>query len=287
MAVILDYLEVHKTATSAELRRRLEENDFSCSERTLERLKEEMKDSFGLELVYEDKAYRLQVNPNPAQDWLYKMIEAVREVDFYQRAIEDHRFQERILYEETVKPALYNNLAPIFEAIIKSSRIEFTYHFFDSDRYVPMTIEPYLLKKYQQRWYVIGYSDYSKGIRSYGLDRISELNILNDRFTFADYKSIIENYNSIVGLNYSNEPVRMVLRAFDEQRRYLAEVPLHHSQKPIASEDNWTDYEYIVRPNFELMQQLMRIADQSVIMEPEDMRSELSEKLRAALKKYE
>lgn len=286
IGIITDYLDVHGSATAEKLKTRLEEYEMAASDRTFERLKVEMRDSFGLELVYRDNEYILKRNPNPSQDWLYKIIETVREFDFYKLALEDPKNQSRILFEEAEKPSYYKNLAPIFEAIIKSLKISFIYHFFDSDRFIPIEIEPYLLKKYQQRWYVIGYSSYVDDVRSYGLDRINELLVTDTKFMFDQYQRIIDNYRSIVGLNHSKKPVRMVLRAYDLQRKYLAEVPLHYSQKQIGEGPNWIDFEYHLRPNYELMQQLFRIADQSEIISPMFLRKELIDKLSGVAKNY-
>lgn len=286
IGIILNYLDVHKTATAEQLLSRLKEHEMAASERTFERLKADMQNDFGLELVYENHAYTLRRNNNPSQAWFLNMVDIIREMEFYRHALEHPEYQNRILHEESNKPNFYHHLAPIFEAIVKSRKISFTYHFFNSDQWIEITMEPYLLKKFQQRWYVVGRSDYHGEIRSYGLDRISELKISKDTFNFKGHKELIAKFNSIVGLNYSHEPVRMVLRAFDLQQSYLNELPLHHSQKVIAKGENFTDFEYHLRPNFELMQQLMRIADQAVVLEPSDLKQAMKNKISDALKLY-
>ena len=287
IGIILDYLEVHKSATAEQLMNRLKEHEMASSERTFERLKSDMFIDFGLELVYENQAYILRKNSNPSQAWFLNMVDIIREMEFYKNAIEHPLYQNRILYEESNKPNFYYHLAPLFQAIVKSRKISFTYHFFDMDQWIDISMEPYLLKKFQQRWYVIGRSDYHGEIRSYGLDRISNLHTLKDTFNFKNYIELIAKFNSIVGLNYSNQPIRMVLRVFDLQQYYLQELPLHHSQKEVSRGENWTDFEYHLRPNFELMQQLMRIADQAVVLEPLELRNQFLEKMRNAMKLYE
>ena len=63
-------------------------------------------------------------------------------------------------------------LDPIIKAIRQKQVLKITYHAFHSEKDHHHDIHPYLLKEYRNRWYLIGFHDYFREIRIYGLDRI-------------------------------------------------------------------------------------------------------------------
>ena len=285
MATVLDFIESRGSATAKEIITRLKEKELPDSQRTFERLKDEMRDSFGLELVYEKPVYRLVKHEHPAQDWLFHMIQAVTELDFFKAAINNPRYQKRILFDESEVPTYYHHLQDIFEAIVKQRRIKFTYHFIGIDRIYESELEPYLLKKHRQRWYVVGRSILKDDLRNFALDRMQDVVVSDESFKFEGYAEVAENYSQIIGINYSGELCKVVIRAFDIQSRYLSKVPLHHSQEVVGTGDDYIDYSYDLRPNYELKQELMRISNQIRVMEPEWLREEVVEMLEEGIRK--
>lgn len=66
-------------------------------------------------------------------------------------------------------------LGPLLNAIRQKQVILLTYKAFYSRKSTPHVFHPYLLKEYQNRWYVFGYEEYWDAFRIYGLDRITEI----------------------------------------------------------------------------------------------------------------
>ena len=63
-------------------------------------------------------------------------------------------------------------IGPLLNAIWRKKVVRILYHGFNKPKPYPQTLHPYLLKEYRHRWYIFGYNDYWKELRTYSLDRI-------------------------------------------------------------------------------------------------------------------
>lgn len=177
----------------------------------------------------------------------------------------------------------------ILEAIKDRKEISFEHiSFYHTDRKEPKahTIKPHLLKEYQNRWYVVGES--GDNFRVFGLDRIENLQVLDNK----PFQNKTEKANEIllhtVGLNFSdNEPTRVVLHFHKSQKPYLESLKLHRSQEEIedGSKEFYT-IKLFVSYNFELKQQLLKYGSLVEVLEPAFVREDIKLELRRALQVY-
>ena len=56
---------------------------------------------------------------------------------------------------------------------------------------------------------------------------------------------------------------------------YLESLPLHHSQRIIAQDDESITFELNVRPTFDFYQALLAQTDMAEVLEPESVRQEM------------
>jgi predicted DNA-binding transcriptional regulator YafY len=145
-------------------------------------------------------------------------------------------------------------------------------------------IIPCLLKRYQNRWYIIGKNNGGR-TGTFGLDRIASLKILTK--TFEEVEIIIpDSLDSVVGLDYSGTPARIVLSASPLQAKYLKSLPLHSSQTIVKESRKETIFEYNLIPNYELVQAILRLGSQVKVLEPETLRYEIITSLTETLRQY-
>ena len=69
----------------------------------------------------------------------------------------------------------------IIEAMKENRRIEIEYKQFGNDYSSTFLIEPYCVKLFEGRWYVLGKNNFGK-VRVYCLDRIRDLDTLDETF---------------------------------------------------------------------------------------------------------
>ena len=177
----------------------------------------------------------------------------------------------------------------ILEAIKARKEIRFEHtSFYHTERKAPKThtIKPHLLKEYQNRWYVVGETD--AGFRVFGIDRLSGLQILDNKPFRNKTDEANEKLYHTVGLNFSaHEPTRMVLRFHESQKPYLESLKLHNSQKIVEEDlEGFYTISLFVNYNFELKQQLLKYGSLLEVVEPDFVREDIKNELKKAVAAY-
>lgn len=95
---------------------------------------------------------------------------------------------------------------------------------------------------------------------------------------FHDYFGVIPDQNV--------KAERIVLRAYSPMDNYLRTLPLHHSQKEIATEKQSALFEYHVAPTHDFIQTILKEGHELEVIEPNSLRKTIHEALAMALKRY-
>ena len=76
-------------------------------------------------------------------------------------------------------------------------------------------------------------------------------------------------------MNDATEVERIVIRAYGYERFYLRDLPLHKSQKEIDQGENYTDFEFFMRPTIDLSYHLLSSSDHIKVLEPKWLADEI------------
>lgn len=193
---------------------------------------------------------------------------------------------ERVEVEDV--PSAREFLPTVLEAIRASSNVVFTYAGFNRSRAErDIVFSPYFLKRYKQRWYMLGRRAKDGGIRTYALDRIKALIISQDKFVLPAGVTSEDYFGNVIGITTSKAPVRTVrLRATPRQAKYLRALPLHSSQQEEVHDD-YSIFSYQLQLNYELVHEIMSFGDAIKVLDPPELRIMVSEALRSALSRYD
>lgn len=145
-------------------------------------------------------------------------------------------------------------------------------------------ISPYLLKEYNNRWFLIGYDHDNNLITNLGLDRIHTIN-----------KSIVEYYTDpnfdaesyakdIVGVSLSQKAkkIKLKIKAHGRQKYYLDTKPMHTTQTMIKDTDEYGIFQMELIPNFELESKILSNIDTLEVMSPKAFKTRMIERLERA-----
>ncbi len=203
----------------------------------------------------------------------------------------DKKLQNRIIFENV--PSGHTWLTTITEAMRRNKVISITHQGFEQPSQSTFEVEPYFLKVVSRRWYLIARSPYlsenlGKDVyRSYALDRISKIKETSKKFTFNKDFDIKEYFKGITGIITSNSPIeRVVIKAYEVHPEYLRTLPLHPSQKEIESNDDYTIFEYHIKPTFDFYQLLLSQADHIEVLEPKSVRQNMKTLAESILSYY-
>lgn len=185
-------------------------------------------------------------------------------------------------------PSAREFLPTVLQAMQKSCMVNFTYAGFSHSR--PdrdILFAPYFLKRYKQRWYMLGYKEKSHDIRTYSLDRIQKMVITDVRFTMPPDEKAGKYFGHILGVTTSKAPTRRVeLRATPRQAKYFRALPLHPSQQE-EIHDDYSIFTYDLKLNYELVHEIMAFGDAVKVLNPTELRVMVTEALREALRQYD
>jgi len=175
----------------------------------------------------------------------------------------------------------------ILGAIKAKNRIQFMYQSFTATEPSIRRLNPYLLKEYRNRWYVIGKNELKNRIQTFGLDRISSMEVLDDKFNSDESFSADLFFKHSIGITAnSGEPKTIKIKADKLLAKYLISQPLHLSQKIEEQNDSFTIFSYFLLPTYELKMMVLGFGDEVEVLEPKELIEEVKETAEKLLKKY-
>ena len=198
-----------------------------------------------------------------------------------------HNMKDRILFEDIPYGTEY--LQTVIEAMQKSKELQIDYQQFYKHRET-YNIQPYAMKVYHQRWYVVGYIKELGCIRNIALDRTLEMNISDTPFTLPKNFNAKKYYANTVGIyvNDESKPTKVKIRAYGVQIEYLRTLPLHSSQKESASKyGEFCDFEYKLCLTPELSTHILSMGENVEVLEPVELREEIKRRICLIYKKYD
>lgn len=291
-ALIIDKLK-HKTYPSFESLSTFikDQKDMEFSERTLQRDIKAIREEFGIEIVYDSQRKGYYINwdesvSNPES--FLNFLEIVNTSDALSESLKDGKEALRYLHfgtSSTFKGIEY--LRDILFAIKNHRVIHLTHQSFDKHTTSSYELQPCLLKEYLNRWYVVGRVPETKDIRTFGLDRITSLQLGSDVFDHRKLPDVSKNFDNIIGLVYSENEIREVVLSFTPQQgKYIKSLPLHHSQQVLVDTDKEFRISLFLIPNFELRQQILMYGSAAEVISPPELRAEVKKELAKAVEKY-
>lgn len=265
----------------------LEDNEMPTSQRTLERDFQLLRNDFKIAISFDrhENGYYIDEESSLDSATLYGFLEIANTAELFNpknKAQQSYiQFQKHNLQKNT------HFLSPILEAINAKLKVELTYQTFYGDEARVHLIDPYLVKQYDQRWYVYGWSDAANECKTFALDRTLKLRKTNTSFK-KQKKDASEVFSQVVGVSILPQPVERVLLQFTRsQAKYISTLPLHHSQQEVTRSADYVTFEYWVIPNFELEQKILMQGPDVEVLEPKILREKIKKRLVEAAKIYD
>lgn len=193
---------------------------------------------------------------------------------------------DRIMFEEV--PSAREHLSTIIEAMKQSRKMEISYTpFYRIKTTAGIRIEPYFLRLFKQRWYLIGYNTGERKIKTYSLDRIGSSAILEETFDMPDNMSVADFFKDSIGITTSHgEAKEIIIRTDPEQAKYMRALPLHPSQQEQVC-DGYSVFRYHLCITYDLVKEILSNGDKMTVIAPPELRAMITETLHRALSAYD
>ena len=203
--------------------------------------------------------------------------------------------QDRILLQPA--PVEGDYLKMVIEAMKKSVKLAVDYRKYGDDEPRHLTFEPYCIKLFKQRWYILGHFhrnatadrpevDYF-GVFSF--DRILNMSLTDEKFQMDPSFNAQAYFEECFGVLVNDDTVaqRIVIRVFGDERFYVRDLPIHKSQREIGQGEDYTDFELFMRPTIDLSTHFVSRSFLIKVLEPQWLADEIHHMHMQAVLMYE
>lgn len=186
-----------------------------------------------------------------------------------------------------------NLIGSLFTAISNKQVLALKYHTFKDPQVKEVVVYPYLLKEYNNRWFlIVGVEDGT--ILNFALDRIDDFKPMPHIDYIEPDEDLESRFDDIVGVTlFKDKPTEDILLWVNEEGfQYVKTKPLHGSQRDVKGEEDKTMREKYPALqggrffrlqcilNYELEQLLMSKMNQLVVLEPATLKDSLINRIK-------
>ncbi|MBR0072880.1 MAG: WYL domain-containing protein [Bacteroidales bacterium] len=282
---LVDIIRRARRITLADIGERWQRTDLSegkpLSRTTFNRHRDAVEEIFGITIACDaDNRYYIVDNElfrtDAVQQWMLSTLTVSNIVG------EARGLHDRILLESI--PTEGETLRLVVEAMQHNVKVHLTYRTYRSNNLSDWTVEPYCIKLFRRRWYLLCRL-HDRGFLVLSFDRINSLELTGDTFAIDptfDANTFFAEYFGV--MTDDRVPLqRIVLRAFGNERFALRDLPLHHSQKLVEEGDDYVDFELKLRPTTDFLAHILSRGQWVKIISPDDIAQKINDLHKEAL----
>ena len=287
---IIQKLRICREATFQEIKDYLETQselsdfDLNISKRTFERDKNEIRSIFNvfIEFDYSRKVYFIADNEqNEINDRMFEALDLFNSLNMADSNAPYIIFEKR-------KPQGSEHLYGLLHAIKNRLLIKFTYKKFWDDDVSERIVEPYALKEAKSRWYLLAKDNKDGVVKTFGLDRIYDLDILKKKFVYPKDFNPNELFKYCFGIitNASKEPKEIVLSFEPFQGKYIKSFPFHETQKVIIDDKKEVRIKLKLHITKDFIMEILSFGDEVKVISPKSLINQISRALLNSFENY-
>jgi len=160
--------------------------------------------------------------------------------------------------------------------------ISFIHFSYQKRTFKHVIIHPFLLKEFDNRWYLIGYSENHGEVRTFGIDRISDPELLVREFEHMKQETRFEYLNDVYGVfpMKDRKKTEITIYANELSTHFFHAYPLHESQNMQKNSEGDSIITFQLIPSIELARYLLAQGSNVEILSPQWFKEE-TEKLKS------
>ena len=254
--------------------------------RTFFHYRDGVEDMFDINIVCDKSTFEYYIDDSGGEDNARLRSWLVDSASLSGMLSNAHDISDRIILESV--PSAREHLPVIIDAMKQNRRIRFSYKSYTRSQPTDgIVLEPYFVKIFKQLWYVIGMNVKDGAVKTYSLDRITQLNLLQDTFKMPDGVRPSEFFKDCFGIiTNKNKAKRIALRVEPTQAKYFRALPLHPSQMEEVH-DSYSVFTYWMRITYDLKEEIMSHGSSVEVLEPQELKLLIQNELRQALDNYQ
>ena len=259
--------------------------NIGFSKRTLQRDLKEIRNIFGIDIEYSASAKGYYISQDEIGNMNFeRMIEAFDMFNSLNLAQDLKPF----IHLESRRPQGTENIYGLLHAIKNKLQIKFTYKKFWEEESSQRHVEPYALKEFKSRWYIMAKDTGDAMLKSFALDRLSNLEITKAHYLQANLSQVEENYKYCFGIISPNDevPQEIVLSFTPLQGKFIKTLPLHSTQQVIKDTEEELQIKLKLFITYDFIMELLSHGENVRVIQPKALIKEVKQGLQDALDQY-
>jgi len=258
--------------------------NFNISKRTFQRYINDIRAIYKIDIVHDSTimAYRIDSDDHPeATERILEAFDTFNALNITDRLSDHIHFEKR-------RPQGTEHLYGLLHAIKNQLQINFTYQKYWDEELSQRVAEPYALKEFQNQWYVLANDLRDNTVKSFALDRLTNLDITRRRFQAPNDFNVNEHFKYCFGIisPNGNQPQEILLSFDPHEGKYIKSLPLHESQ--VVVEDN--QEEVLIKLNLvvthDFLMEILSHGQYVKVIKPDNLVQDVTIAFQNALAQY-
>lgn len=192
-----------------------------------------------------------------------------------------------VAFDDSYNENAMRPFSSLLEAIDSKMVVDLAYLGFYDEQTSHKTVNPYYLKQYGLRWYLLASFRGNDRVYTFALDRIKGVSLLPDEEYEPSHVDFEHYFDDIIGVAHYDQQIEHVeIWVAAEELPYIISKPFHMSQKVVSQDEHGAIVSIDVRWNFELEQAILGYGDWVEVMEPVWLRLKLKSRVQMLLDMY-
>jgi predicted DNA-binding transcriptional regulator YafY len=243
-----------------------------------------MRSIFEIDIDYDSRRDVYFIDKETESDITQRRLEAL---DTFQ-ALKLGDNTSPMIHFEKRQPQGTENMFGLVHAIKNTLRITFTYQKFWEDQPTHRAAEPYALKEFKNRWYLLAKDHKDKKTKTFGLDRLSDLQITTTKFITPNTFSMESYFQNCFGIITPDDrqPEEVILSFLQPQGKYIKTMPLHESQQILVDSEKEVRVWLKLFTTYDFLLEILSHGDNVKVISPEKLVPQITDIYKNALKQY-
>jgi len=262
----------------------LQDYHFNTVLRTFQRDLNDIRSLYDIDIRFDRSRKVYYLDSEGHQEAFERIMEAY---DTFNALSISDRLSDFIHFENR-RTAGTENLYGLLHAIKNRFRISFIYHKYWEDEATNRILEPYALKEFRNRWYLVGNDVCKNQIRIFSLDRMLNLEISRKPFVQNQKFDVNDYFGDCFGIiSPCNQKAEEVILSFTpDQGKYIKSLPLHHSQQVLADNQQEVLIKLKLVVTFDFIMELLSHGTDVKVIQPQSLIDEIKRIYMNALNQY-
>ena len=254
------------------------------AKRTIQRDIISIRSIYNIDIRFDFRRGVYVLDPDDNQEKNLRMVEAL---DLF-NAMKVSENISGIIHFEKRRPQGTENMNGLLHAIQNRVQIEFTYSKFGEEQSSQRIAEPYALKEFKNRWYLLAVDHKDQSMKTFALDRLTNLEITRRKFHFPrkfDVNSYFEHCFGIISPD-DDTPQEIVLSFDPFQGKYIKSLPLHESQEILVDNDREIWIKLKVYLTHDFLMEILSHGENVKVIQPAGLIEQLKSNYTNAINQY-